>query len=705
MNIVLYIALGLWGILMLAVLLKSFYLIGETEVGLVLKKLSKLELTGDDPIAFKGEAGYQAKLLRAGLRFKLWPIYVVEKHPLVQVPPGEIGVVWGQIGAPLPSGAKSAEYKKVFKRFTDLDIFLKEGGQKGLQRPVIEPGMNLAIHPVAFLVITESQIYGVPISEDLRHQAAANSGELPHRAFSIGSRPCVPADFRVTRIEREKTGGGQIRDMIGIITTFEGQPIEGGDIASRIGGFEDIQTLEQSNAPVSKMIEAITTTKTDIHNNYQDFQAFLDAGGKIGLQHDPVLYGDFNFNPFLIAIDRVPMVVVEQGEVAVIKAYTGLQTIDVSGDEFMFGSLVTPGHRGIWVEPLRTGKYPINPHCYQAEIVPTSILTLNWADAQSTAHKLDQNLCQIVAKSREGFIFKLDLQVQIHVPDTKAPKVISVVGSMDNLVNEVLQAAVGNHFRDKLQSLPAVDFIEKRQQVQEEAYTHIEKKLLEYKVETPGVYIQDVVLPPNLVEVLTDRELAKQKIATFQREKEAEDARIEKENAAGTADQQKELAKQTVNVEIQTRKADARIAEAEGEASYSERMGEGEGNAREHVARGDAAYIRDTGNASAEAYKKQREAVGEKGTIVLNALPQLEGVADKIKVPIVPEMLISGGGSTADGLLGMLTRLFGEKLTGSFSVIEPAPEDEESGGLKEDAGDDVDYSQPLMSIPVNTCRY
>ena len=59
--------------------------------------------------------------------------------------------------------------------------------------------------------------------------------------------------------------------------------------------------------------------------------------------------------------------------------------------------------------------------------------------------------------------------MQIHVPDTTAPRVISMVGTIANLVNEVLQAAVGNHFRDKLQSMPAVQFIETRQQVQAEA--------------------------------------------------------------------------------------------------------------------------------------------------------------------------------------------------------------------------------------------
>ena len=74
------------------------------------------------------------------------------------------------------------------------------------------------------------------------------------------------------------------------------------------------------------------------------------------------------------------MLVVQQGQVAVIKAYVGLPTHDTSGMDFKFGTLVRPGHRGIWQEALRTGKYPLNPRCYQAEIVPTSILTLNWAD-------------------------------------------------------------------------------------------------------------------------------------------------------------------------------------------------------------------------------------------------------------------------------------------------------------------------------------
>src|SRR5260370_42170435 len=201
------------------------------------------------------------------------------------------------------------------------------------------------------------------------------------------------------------------------------------------------------------------------------------------------------------------MLVVNQGEVAVIKGYVGLPPLDTSGPEFKFGSIVQPGHRGIWREALRTGKYPLTPRIYAAEKVPTFILTLNWAQANAVAHNLDAQLSPIEGKSREGFIFKIDLQVQIHVPDTKAPKVISMVGSMQNLVNEVLQPAVGSHFRNTLQALEAVRFIETRHQVQAAAFDAISRYLAAYEVETRGVYIHDVTLSEDIVRPLARRDI------------------------------------------------------------------------------------------------------------------------------------------------------------------------------------------------------
>src|SRR5262249_42743746 len=283
-----------------------------------------------------------------------------------------------------------------------------------------------------------------------------------------------------TRISPHPTEAGRVIDMVGVVTTLEGEPLPAGDIASRLGGFADIEALETgagtSSSTDARLIETILGNQNDKHSAYQDFQRFLDLGGKIGLQHDPLLYGAYNLNPFLVRVEEVPMLVVEQGQVAVVKAYVGLPTQDTSGLEFQFRRMVRPGHRGILQGPLRTGKYPINPRCYQAVIVPTFILTLNWADAVSLAHNLDSQLKQIEAKSSEGFPFAIDLQVQIHIPDTQAPYVISMVGSVANLVNEVLQAAVGNHFRNKLQSMPAVKFIASPQTVQQGAFDYVQEE-------------------------------------------------------------------------------------------------------------------------------------------------------------------------------------------------------------------------------------
>ena len=51
---------------------KSIYSIGPTQIGLVRKRLGA-KLPGNNPVAFNGEAGYQAELLMPGLRFKFLP--------------------------------------------------------------------------------------------------------------------------------------------------------------------------------------------------------------------------------------------------------------------------------------------------------------------------------------------------------------------------------------------------------------------------------------------------------------------------------------------------------------------------------------------------------------------------------------------------------------------------------------------------------
>ncbi len=657
------------------VFMASITVVGPAEIGLVTKKLGFKGLDEGNPIALNGEAGYQADLLKPGLRFRLWPIYGVKKYPWVQVPAGEIGVVIAQVGSPLPIGTKSGIYKTEFGNFNDVRAFLDNGGQKGVQRPVLPPGTLVPLHPVGFVVITAHQVYGVPVSGDVVANAA--KGGLTSAAFGLS-----PEHLRVVEITPQRD-----IDVVGIVTALEGDPLPSGDISSRLGGWADIAAMEAGSetrppATDAEMIEVLLGSKNNLHNNYQDFQRFVDNGGKIGLQHDPLLYGAYLLNPFLVRVELVPMLVVNQGQVAVVKGFVGLPTLDTSGAEFKFGSIVRPGHRGIWQEPLRTGKYPINPRCYAAEIVPTSILTLNWATAVSQAHNLDAHLSPIEGKTREGFVFTIDLQVQIHVPDTRAPKVISMVGTMANLVNEVLQSAVGNHFRNTLQRLEAVKFIETRDQVQASALEAITRYLNAYEVETRGVYIQDVTFPEEMVVVLTQREIANQEKATFEEQQRAQLVRIDLEKARGVADMQALLAQAQVSVDINKSQAQAREAEAVGEAAYVETTARAEASKIEMIGRADATRVEAVGRAqataieatglaeakaveakglaSAEGFAAQTQAVGP----VATALIAMVNAIATGKVDIMPEVLVTGGGgSPLDGLAATLMRYLNTTTT------------------------------------------
>ena len=607
--------------------------IGPNEVGLVIKRWGRPKRS-DGPIALHGEAGYQADLLMPGVAFRLWPMNRVEKHPWVQIPTGEIGLIIAQVGGPLPTGWKSGVYKADFRQFTDVRTFIASGGQQGVQRPVLPPGAIVPLHPVAFLVLTQSRSFGLPVNAEYR-------GKFGPAMFGLKAEDLTLRVIEPLRI-RDSSGQKTI-DMVGIVETLEGEPLPSGDIACRLGRFDDVKKMEAGGHSEAEIADVLIGNQNERHNNYQDYQKFLDSGGRIGLQHDPLLYGSYAVNPYLVRVETVPMLVVKQGEVAVIKAAVGLPTEDVSGDEFKFGSIVHPGHRGIWEEPLRTGKYAINPRIYQAEMVPTAILTLNWAEASSQAHTLDKALKQIVAKSKEGFVFNLDLQVQIHVADKLAPKVISMVGTMQNLVNEVLQAVVGNYFRDTLQGMAAVEFIENRAAVQAKAQAYITEQIRKYNVETRGVYIQDVILPAEIVSVLTQREIANQEKVTFTAQKEAQLNRIAMEKQAGLADRQRDLAGSEIDIVINENRARARKAEADGEATYIEQTGRARG-----------AEIEAIGLARAKGFEAQQAALGAESTALVNVVSELS----KSVTRFVPDILVNGNGGSGDavsaGVLGFL---------------------------------------------------
>jgi uncharacterized membrane protein YqiK len=641
-------------LIVLFIFMKSIYHIPAGYNGWVTKSFGK-KIENGGFLALDGEAGIQPDPIQNGWRFKLWPLFSVRKEPLVQIPAGSVGVVISQVGAAL-AGTKSAVYNPVFGDFEDVRRFMSNGGQQGVQRHILAPGATRAINPFAFIVVASGGVYGTPVNDEA--EALANQVQ----------------DLRLKFVNVPS-------DNVGVVTTLDGPPLEGGDIAGRIGGFADIQALETEEATTAKVIDAVLARQNGLHSNYEDFQKFLDEGGRLGMQHDVLVPGQYMLNPFLVSVELTNMLVVEQGEVCVVKSFIGLPTVDSSGDAYKFGSIVSPGHQGIWSEPLRTGKYAINPHIYSPIKVPTAILQLNWADSNSEAHRLDQRLTPISAKSKDAFEFSIDLQVQIHVPDTKAARVIGSVGTMENLVNEVLQAAVGNYFRNTLSGMPATEFIETRGGVQQSATTYIMQYLKDYDVEVRGVYIQDVILPRELVSVLTQREIANQEKTTFKSQQSAQEARIELEAMSGKADMQKELAAAQVSVDINTANASAAVAQAEGERQVLEKTGQGEASKIAAIGRANGEAEEAVGRGKAAGYEAQRDAIGATQTAIVAALDAIGQGGTKV----VPDTLIMGDGG---GLMG-LVQLLMTQATAPKAVVTASGEAAEVASLEPAVGEPV----------------
>jgi uncharacterized membrane protein YqiK len=566
-------------LIMFSPVLLGAVLIRERQVGVVVKRFGGRPLPPGRLVALAGEAGYQADTLAPGLHFGLWRWqYRVEKVPVVVVPQGEIALVIAADGEAIPAG-------RILGKLVDCDNFqnarkyLANGGEKGRQLGILTGGtyrINLAL----FNVVT--------------------STTAPEHGMS-------PAQLELQRVAS---------DMVGIVTTLDGRPIEAGEIAGpAIAG----------------------------HENFQDAQAFLDGGGSRGLQEQILLSGSWNLNPWFVQVEQVPMVQIPIGYVGVVISFVGQAHVDVSGVEFKHGDLVDVGHKGVWVTPLYPGKHPINTRVMKVELVPTTNIVLNWA-SRTEAHNYDAKLSSITVRSKDGFGFNLDVAQIIHVGALDAPKVISRVGSMQNLVDHVLQPIVGNYFRNSAQDYTVLDFLSARSRRQLDAAGHIREALAAYDVQAIDTLIGDINPPAELMQTQTDRKIAEEQRQTYAAQEAAQKQRQQLVRQTSLADIQQQVVGAEQGVNIAELKAGASVKQAAGE-SESTRL----------RALGEAEAVRTIGQAKAQAYRAGVEALGAESYTLMQLM---QTVGDR-NVRIVPDVAVSGANASTglvDGLLGLMLR-------------------------------------------------
>lgn len=436
---------------------------------------------------------------------------------------------------------------------------------------------------------------------------------------------------------------------IGVVTALDGTPLDAGNIAGKV---------------------------IDDHNNFQDFDKFIANGGQRGLQIQIVQAGNYSLNPWAVEIEKVPMTEIPIGHVGVVISYVGEEGQDLTGEGFKHGNIVKKGQKGVCISPLDPGKYAINPYTHKIERVPTTNLVLNWANARTEAHNLDKGLSTITVRSKDGFPFNLDVSQIIHIPSTEAPKVIARFGSMQNLVSQVLEPTIGNYFRNSAQDSDVIAFLSTRQSRQDAAKEAISKVLEEYNVHAVDTLIGDITPPDSLMKTLTDRKIAQEEEKTFETQMNAQKVRQKLESETALANMQGEIVTATQSVQIAERKADSAVKQAEGQAKSLKLNAGAEAEAMKikaeakafetaQIGEAEATKIEKIGNATAEAYKRQVDAMGSDNFSKFKITEEI----GKNKIKIIPDVLITGDGGNSNPMSGLL----GLKLMESISDKNAAP--------------------------------
>ena len=286
--------------------------------------------------------------------------------------------------------------------------------------------------------------------------------------------------------------------------------------------------------------------------------------------------------------------------------------------------------------------------------------------------------------NREKSAFNLDVAQIIHVGALDAPRVISRVGSMKNLVDHVLEPIVGNYFRNSSQEFTVLDYLTNRAERQRDAASFIRIALQEYNVQAVDTLIGDIVPPAQLMTTQTDRKLAEEQRKTYEVQQAAQTQRQALVRETSIADIQNSLVQSEQGVNIAELQANAQVKKVRGEAEAAKLRAGGEAEstrlraiADSEATRlrglGEAEAIRAIGNAKAEAY---RVGVQSLGTREFTGLQLMQIIGDR-QVKIVPEVQANGGGTGAGGgLVEALIGLLAQQQTiqlGSPAAPTPPP--------------------------------
>jgi uncharacterized membrane protein YqiK len=622
--------------------------IPHTQVGIIEKIWSsKGSLRDGQIIARNGEAGFQARFLRGGIHFGLYPWqYRIHKEALVVVGEGKMAYVYARDGVPLEP-IQTLGRTVDSNHFQDAVRFLEAQGQRGRQRGILREGVY-AINLALFVVITEDRVFSGPVKESADRYESWKAQLAALRAFDPIVIGAGQSRFHANLADTSASEAGSTpslaaaspdfnpsTDTIGVVSIQDGPTIGSGEII----------------APEVKATPGLD------HNYFQDPQAFLALGGKRGKQLQVLTDGTFFINRWFGTVEIKAKTLIPIGYVGVVVSYHGAAGDDTTGESFRYGEQVEPGQRGVWRSALTPGKYALNPYAVKVELVPTINFVLRWISGQTEAHHYDEDLTSIDLITADGYEPRLPLSLVLHIDYQKAPSVVQRFGDVKRLITQTLDPILTAYFRDVAQTSHMLDLLTKREEIQRHATEELGARFQKYDINVVAVLIgrpesrQIAAGHADPIETLFDqlrmRRLADEQRATYAKQQEAAQQQIALNEAEAKAERQTELTQSAIAVEIAANRGQAQYAEASQLAKKQIALAEGEARSKELIGKGESSRIAQVGLAEAAVTLQKVGAYRDPRLYALNVF------ADRFSQsvqPLVPSRLfISNGNGIKSG--------------------------------------------------------
>ena len=319
-------------------------------------------------------------------------------------------------------------------------------GQRGRQRSILREGVY-AINPALFVVITENVVYSLRAIESAQERAAIQSWQTELKELEGFDPVVVGGGIKVA--DPINPDQMVIVDSIGIVTVHDGQSLPPGEIIAPTVGAE--------------------SSDPHYHNNFQDPEEFLQAGGCRGRQYAALTDGTYFINRWFATVRMIPKTVVPIGYVGVVVSYFGQQGRDLSGTAFRHGERVEEGERGVWEKALGPSKYAFNTYAGSIVLVPTTNFVLHWITGKSESHRYDEGLKSIDLVTKDAYEPMLPLSVVVHIDYQKAPSVIQRFGDVKKLITQTLDPMLSAYFRDIAHKKTMLELLHDRDAIQREA--------------------------------------------------------------------------------------------------------------------------------------------------------------------------------------------------------------------------------------------